>query len=405
MRHIPSRTLLLALAALAAPLAAASRPVAAQAVAGGGRAQSAEERARRRAETARAVKEAVERARARLNEVRVGEDDPEAHRAILAVDAALRAAYTDQARAAVELQRAQELARPQISVVFDDALFKRSLKEAASLQRELLLDRVQVRRVPRGYLGISYSSTRTVRIENGQEVMKHHEYPKLLSVEPGSPAEAAGLRRDDVILAYDGHDLKDPVPVSEVLVPGKVVNVRLRRDGRTQEIPVRVGTRTESFVRIGAEGCGDCTRVLAPMPPMPAMPPTSRTPAMPRAAPVAEPRERAISGTVIEPPLIIAPSAIGATMIAGAEFRRVDSDMREELDVSRGAVVLRVVRGSPAHKSGLRFLDVVTRADGRAVSSGTDLFRVLEAAVERDRNVVVLEVVRDRRKREVKLAW
>ena len=384
---------------LAVALVAAAPPAAAQTVAGRARtAQTEEERARRRSETAKALAEAVERARARLGVVRTLEDDPSAVRAIREVEAALQAAYSDHDRAYAELVRAQRLAQPQLSEAFNDAEFKRSLREATALQQALMRgDAVRVIQ-QRGYLGVTYSSSRTVKIENGRELMQHEEYPVLLSIEPGSPAEAAGLRKDDVILAYNGYDLRQRIPISQILVPNQVVKVRVRRDGKTQEIPVRVGARPGDvrFIEIPSSGgCGGpacgwvTTTPVAPRPPV--------APVPDRAAP-RPPEPGFISGTS----LVVGPASI---TLVGAELRRVDGGMREKLNVRSGAVVLQVARGTAAARSGLQVLDVITKADGHGIASGTDVYRALESAVERNRNYVVLEVVRDKRRQEVRLVW
>lgn len=55
---------------------------------------------------------------------------------------------------------------------------------------------------------------------------------RLSSVLSGSPAEAAGLQREDIVLSIDGDETPDLVTYSEVLrghEPGDIVQVRVRR--------------------------------------------------------------------------------------------------------------------------------------------------------------------------------
>ena len=55
---------------------------------------------------------------------------------------------------------------------------------------------------------------------------------RVSSVLSGSPAEAAGLQRGDIVLSVDGEETPDLVTYSEVLrghEPGDVVHVRIRR--------------------------------------------------------------------------------------------------------------------------------------------------------------------------------
>lgn len=48
-----------------------------------------------------------------------------------------------------------------------------------------------------------------------------------------------------------------------------------------------------------------------------------------------------------------------------------------ELPVDHGAVVMEVVKDTPAAKAGLRAQDIITRIDGHAVAGTGDLRRVL----------------------------
>ena len=71
-------------------------------------------------------------------------------------------------------------------------------------------------------------------------------------VEPDSPASRAGLSKDDEILALDGartdgRKLADLLKASK---PGKTVRILLARRGRTREIDVVLGARTERTFRI-----------------------------------------------------------------------------------------------------------------------------------------------------------
>jgi membrane-associated protease RseP (regulator of RpoE activity) len=87
----------------------------------------------------------------------------------------------------------------------------------------------------------------------------------VASVVPGSPAERAGLRAGDAILAMDG----DPQPAARLagraprLAPGDRVRLRIRRDGSDRELTVVADRRPDRLVVQGA----------APVPP--------RTPAGP----------------------------------------------------------------------------------------------------------------------------
>lgn len=59
-----------------------------------------------------------------------------------------------------------------------------------------------------------------------------------------APAAKSGLKRGDVVLAVGGAavaDVRAAVTAVHVAKPGELLPIRVRRDGETKEIPVRVG--------------------------------------------------------------------------------------------------------------------------------------------------------------------
>jgi len=62
-------------------------------------------------------------------------------------------------------------------------------------------------------------------------------YGEIESVQPGSPAERAGMRARDVVLAQDGHDLVANPPAQPALA-GDTVVFLVRRNG--VEIPLTI---------------------------------------------------------------------------------------------------------------------------------------------------------------------
>ena len=114
---------------------------------------------------------------------------------------------------------------------------------APTLRRvvESLLAHGQVRR---GFLGIGTYPVRlpaAVEAEAGQATAL-----MLVSVEPGSPADRAGLRLGDALLSFDGHALKHPSDLVALLDPEKIgseVTLKLLRAGEAKELRLVVGTR------------------------------------------------------------------------------------------------------------------------------------------------------------------
>src|SRR5690606_21488913 len=62
---------------------------------------------------------------------------------------------------------------------------------------------------------------------------------------PGSPAESAGLRDGDIIVALDGQQIGADADLSMLIVPhapGDTVTLRVLRDNSTTEVEVTLGT-------------------------------------------------------------------------------------------------------------------------------------------------------------------
>jgi len=95
---------------------------------------------------------------------------------------------------------------------------------------------------PRGWLGIVIQgAAQEPRVVNGEMIIHYLTHPEIVSVEPSSPAERAGLVPSDTLIAYDGRDVKDgDISMTRLLRPNSRVLVRIRRDGRTRDVPVTI---------------------------------------------------------------------------------------------------------------------------------------------------------------------
>ena len=104
-------------------------------------------------------------------------------------------------------------------------------------------------KVTRGSIGITFQEDRS----NNAVLMKELGAPYGIvveAVEPGSPAQKAGLQAGDVITTVNGQpvhtgaDLVNPIAQTAI---GQSVQVRYVRDKQTKDVTLTVADRSRSF--------------------------------------------------------------------------------------------------------------------------------------------------------------
>ena len=96
----------------------------------------------------------------------------------------------------------------------------------------------------RGYLGVQIQPLDNDMANALGVEMRQGEF--IQSVQPGEPAERAGLRAGDVVLAVDGKDVTPDQTLSYLIAniaPGTTVPLRILRDGERSSLNVTVGRR------------------------------------------------------------------------------------------------------------------------------------------------------------------
>ena len=174
----------------------------------------------------------------------------------------------------------------------------------------------------------------------------------LITDVPDGPAKEAGLLSGDVIVTFDGVDVKDTRAlvrqVGETTV-GKAVRVVVYRDGGTQTVLVTLGRREDAERSANGET---------------------------GAAPEPETAQKDV---------------LGLTLSA------LTSDLRSELgldDDATGLVVMDIDETSEAFEKGLRAGDLITEAGQQKVTSLADLDDRVEEAIEAGRKSLLLLVRR-----------
>jgi serine protease Do len=259
--------------------------------------------------------------------------------------------------------------------------------------------------MPRGWIGIVVSGpAREPRVENGELIVRYLAHPAIVSVEPSSPAERAGLLPTDTLVAYDGKDVRDSdIAITKLLEPNKRVIVRIRRDGETMDIPVRIANaptriawRRQMSVDVEppAMPLPSVAFPRTPMaPPAPMRSVATEAPAVAPAAPVAATMPRALVGFG------------GVSGVAGAQLVQITEGLGRAFGVRSGVLVANAPRGSPAYDSGLRDGDVIVRAAGESIRTIAQLRQRVAAAANNGAHAVALEFVRAKRTGKGNLRW
>jgi len=241
----------------------------------------------------------------------------------------------------------------------------------------------------RGWVGVAYTTSIGQADPSGNMVFS--DYPVIESIEPGSPAERAGLEAGDKILALNSQDLKtNPIPLGNMLQPGRKIVFRFRRNDATREVSVIVAPRP----------AGTAERIAL----------TVIGPDFSPVGPAAERQRREVSmnmpmtgaPTPAMVPLVFGfgPSSLA---VAGAELTRLNQHLRELVGLkTAGVFVVNVAPGTPAMRAGLQSTDVIVRAGELAVENPGEIVRLMS---EPGVSTLRLQIIRKKKPQTVTLRW
>jgi serine protease Do len=192
----------------------------------------------------------------------------------------------------------------------------------ASMADNVYHQLVKTGKVTRGWLGVNIQNM-TPELAKGFN-LKKEEGVLIAQVEPDSPASRAGLRSGDIVLEYNGKEIKNPEDLSIAVADTKVgspAKLRVMRDGKTLSLDASVGERPAEKAEASKPG---------------------------------ENSEHAKLGVTVE---------------------NVDSDVARQLKLSSasGVVVTDVQPGSPAEEANVQTGDVIREINHKPVKNAAEL--------------------------------
>lgn len=192
-----------------------------------------------------------------------------------------------------------------------------------NMAKEILIDLKTKGSVSRGRIGVTIQKITPALAEALK--LKSTKGALVTSVVKGGPADRAGVKREDVIIEFDGEPIETVNELPRVVAahkPGSTVTMKVIREGKTLTLTVTLDKLTEVAK--------------------------------------AEEMEEALGMDVEE----ITPNLV----------------QRFGLDVEKGIVVTQVQEGSPAHEGGIRQGDVIQEVNKKTVNTLQEFRDALEEA-------------------------
>ncbi|MEO7362517.1 MAG: PDZ domain-containing protein [Gemmatimonadaceae bacterium] len=255
-----------------------------------------------------------------------------------------------------------------------------------------------------GFIGISATAGTFPTSIDPMQPFAYCDYPRVESVEAGSPADRAGLMAGDTLIEYNNRDLRQTnVNYPDLLVPGKQLAIRYRRDGKVHLAVMRVAARDSEYTRLltsmgacteaeAANGCrseqviirrnlgGSAGGAVH----------GTRTPGTTAAAGVYSPATPNASIAVGTRRPLLELDGSGGLRFAGALMRAIDEQTALSMGNESGLLVVSLPSSSPSYFAGLRYGDWVISANGVGVHDINSFIKAFESkAAER---VMMLQV-------------
>jgi membrane-associated protease RseP (regulator of RpoE activity) len=200
----------------------------------------------------------------------------------------------------------------------------------------------------------------------------------VTQVVKNSPAEKAGLRKDDVILRIDGESVNSVRKLNRLvseMAPDHSVKITVSRGGSEQEVTATIAKRTNSSF------AADLLR---------GEPKAWKWEGNPKTwkfeGPLFKRGQLGDNGGELS-------FFLGNSRRIGVSTMELNKQLADYFGVADGVLVTSVMEDSPAAKAGVRAGDVITAIDGEKVDSSGGLSRIINRKKEGD---VTLTVIRNK---------
>ncbi|HSA56963.1 MAG TPA: PDZ domain-containing protein [Gemmatimonadaceae bacterium] len=293
--------------------------------------------------------------------------------------------------------------------------------QLTSLRRELE-QACQAVPKPQGWVGLAVNEPmRVVQRVNGELTMRAIGLPIVESVDPGSPADKAGIRSGDILIEIDGRDVRrGGIRLAEIHPAARLPLKIQRGDGETRTLVVVVEPRPEAMSQAPCPWVD--ARIAAALAPAPSEF-TYRYQVEAGPQPAAGPRGTLVrsGGTSVRadsvrvsptlPATAVYAGAIGAfagagsSTVAGLQLLSLDEETAETFGVPSGLLVWQVLPGTVAHRAGLRKNDILLSANDSALESVRVLQRIMNRPSVREQREVRLLILRKKEQQTVVLKW
>ena len=244
---------------------------------------------------------------------------------------------------------------------------------------------------PKGWIGIVADGVpRREEIRPDGHYLTYFAYPTIVSVDGQSPAQRAGIRPGDTLVAYNGLDVVGRrLNLSQLLIPDKKLGVTVRRDGETKDFAVTVAKATG---RVSVRQW-DFDRE----PPLPPDAERLRVEGVRRGF-LPGGFAGLMSSDIGNHLFVISPNGV-----LGASVSTIGPELAKVLKLETGVLVNDVPEETVAWKGGLRTGDVIVNVAGQPVASLNQLRAlIMLRAAER---AVPLRIIRDKKPQDVNVTW